>query len=71
MRSIDCIACTPFFKRELLKVRGVEAVNPIVMLNKIEVEIDSEVVTAEQIKERILAIAQKAGYGGRVVFLRS
>jgi copper chaperone CopZ len=68
--SIECIACTPFFKRELRKLRGVKHVEPMVMMNTINVELDPKTTSADEVKKEILKIAAKGGFGGKVVFLR-
>ena len=66
--SIECIACTPYFKRELQKIPGIKDVKPLVMMNRINVEIDPNAITMKEVKQEILKIADKAGFGGRVVF---
>ena len=68
MRSIECIACTPVFKRELSKLQGVKEVDPFVMTNTIRVEIDPDVITKEAVKKEILRIATKSGLDNKVVF---
>jgi copper chaperone CopZ len=60
--------CTPFFKRELQKVHGIKEVKPIVMMNVITVETDTNVITNDEVKKEILKIAARGGFGGRVVF---
>lgn len=66
--TIDCIACAPVFKRELQKLTGVKNVEPLPMMNVINVESDSSRISSEELKEKILEIASKAGYSGRVIF---
>lgn len=68
--TIECIACTPVFKRELLKIPGIKDVKPLVMMNQINVEIDPEIISVDRVKEAILEIATKTGFGGKVVFAR-
>lgn len=63
------MACTPYFKRELQKLGGVKEVKPIVMMNTIDVEIDPEAITLDKVKQEILLIASKAGFGGKVKFI--
>jgi copper chaperone CopZ len=69
--SIECIACTSFFERELQKLRGIKGVKPLVMMNTINVELDPKTTTADEVKKEILKIAAKGGFGGKVVFLRA
>jgi copper chaperone CopZ len=66
--TIDCVACTPIFKWELEKLPGVRGVKPLVMLNRLDVELDPTVVSVDDVKERILTIAKKAGFEERVIF---
>lgn len=69
--TIECIACTPVFKRELLKLSGIKDVKTLVMMNQINVEIDLEIISPDQVKEEILEIAAKTGFGGKVIFRRT
>ena len=69
--TIECITCTPVFKRELVKVRGVKKVEPLVMLNIIDVDIDPEITNEDEIKRRILEIAERFGYGGKDIFRKN
>lgn len=69
--TIECIACTPVFKRELLKLSGIKNVQPLVMMNQINVEIDPEIISIDKVKEEILEIAAKTGFEGKVVFART
>ena len=68
--TIECISCTPVFRRELLKIPGVKSVTPFVMMNLIEIEIDPKIITIDEIKSRVLKIADSAGFSGKVVFSR-
>lgn len=66
--SIECISCTPVFKRELLKIPGVKAVTPFAMMNLIVIEIDPQIITVAEVKRQVLKIAAKAGLSGKVIF---
>ena len=66
--SIDCISCTPVFKRELQKIPGIKEVKPMVMMKMIKVELDPKATTRVEVKKEILKIATKVGFGGKVVF---
>lgn len=68
--TIECISCTPIFKRELLKILGVKAVTPFAMMNLIVVEIDPQIITVAEVKSQVLKIAVKAGFSGKVIFSR-
>jgi copper chaperone CopZ len=71
VRTIDCVACSPAFKRELGRLGGVRSVRALVMLNKILVEFDPSVITEERIKEKIMKVGSKAGFEGKIVFLHN
>jgi len=62
------VVCTPVFKREIEKLRGVNSVRPLVMLNKIIVEFDESLLGREELVERILEIGSKAGFKDSIVF---
>ena len=66
--SIECIACTPVFKRELSKLQGVKKVTTFVMTNTIRVEIDPDVIATDAVKKEILRIATTSGLDKRVTF---
>jgi len=66
--GIQCIACTPYFKRELQKIPGIKEVKALVMMNMINVEIDEDITTRDEVKHEILKIAARAGLGGKIVF---
>lgn len=68
VRSIECIACTPVFKRNLDRLKGVISVKSLSMMNKIIVEFDSQILTTDSLKEEIQNIAAKAKLAGRIVF---
>ena len=69
--TIQCISCTPVFKRELLKIPGIIAVTALVMMNLVVVEIDPQKITVDEVKSHVLQIADKAGFSGKVVFSRN
>jgi hypothetical protein len=66
--SLDCIVCTPIFRRELVALRGIEKVKPLPLLNKIVVEYVPLEISEEKVKETITAIAEKAGLAGKIIF---
>ena len=49
-------------------MKGVKSVRALVMLNKIEVEFDADVVSKEEIKNKILEVGSKSGFSGKIVF---
>ena len=66
--SIECIACTPVLKRELQKTPGVMVVKALVMMNMISVEIDPNITTKDEVKNKVLEIATRAGLKQKIVF---
>ncbi len=66
--SIDCITCFPVFRLRLKKVPGVLEVKELPITNKIIVGYDSSVITKKQLQELVNEIADKAGFGGKVIF---
>ena len=66
--SIECVACTPVFKRELQKTPGVTNVKPLVMMNMISVEIDQNITTKDEVKKKVIEIATRAGLKRKIVF---
>ena len=38
------------------------------MMNTINVEIDTDITTVNDVRQEILSIAEKAGFGGKIVF---
>ena len=66
--SLVCIACTPLFKKELQKLSGIKEVKPIVMMNMINVEIDPNITTVDEVKKEILKIGARAGLEDKIVF---
>ena len=68
VKTIECVACTPAFKRQLGMLKGVKSVRPRIMLNRIEVEFDDRVISKQEIKNRILEIGAKSGFGGKILF---
>lgn len=68
VNTIECVACTPAFERQLGTLKGVKSVRPLIMLNRIEVEFDDRVISKQEIKNRILEIGIKSGFGGKIVF---
>lgn len=68
VQSVDCIACTPVFKREIAKLEGVRLVRPLVMLNRITVEFDETLLPRDALAEKILEIGSRAGYRGKIIF---
>ena len=66
VNSINCVACSPFIKRELRKVVGVKSIEPIVLLNKFQVEYDSNAITKEVLRAEINKVAEKLG--NKIIF---
>lgn len=65
--SISCVACTPAFKKGLEHVDGVKGVSQLPMFNKIVVEFDPKTIEEARVKEKIIDLAEKAGFKGKVI----
>lgn len=61
VNSIDCIACSPVFKRELQKIVGVRSIAPLVLLNKFKVEYDSKAISRDELREKIAMVSKRLG----------
>lgn len=66
--SLDCIACTPVFRRELQKIDGIKEVKELPLLNKIIVEFDPAGINKELVRKEIESVASRSGFKDRVVF---
>jgi copper chaperone CopZ len=66
--TVDCLVCSPAFRRELAKINGVESLKELPLLNKIVVEYDSNLIDADIVKGEILKIASKTGLEGKLIF---
>jgi copper chaperone CopZ len=66
--GINCVACTPAFRRELARVEGVGSVKELPMLNHVVVEFDPTRTEESYVRARISEVAEKSGFKGKVVF---
>ena len=66
--SISCVACTPAFRNGLKKSPGIGTVREFPMMNRVVVEFDPAMTSEDHVKEMISKVADRAGYGGRVIF---
>jgi copper chaperone CopZ len=66
--SIVCIVCTLVFKKEFQKIPGVMDVEALVMLNMINVGIDQNMISKNEVKKKILEIAKRASLKEKIVF---
>ena len=67
VQTIDCIACSPFFRRSLTKVEGVLEVKELPITNKIVVVFDEARLERSILLQEIERISQRAGYGGKII----
>jgi cation transport ATPase len=70
IQTIDCIACSPIFRRALLKVEGVVEVRELLMTNRIVVVFDGSRLGRQAMVNEIRRTSQKAGFGGKIIFHR-
>jgi copper chaperone CopZ len=66
--GINCVACTPAFRRELARVEGVSSVKELPMLNYVAVEFDPTKTDECYVRARISELAERSGFKGKVVF---
>lgn len=69
VQSIDCVACSPFFRRHLGKMAGVLEVSEFPITNKMAVTFDEEQVDRRVLEDEIARTAKRAGLG-TVIFER-
>ncbi|MDG6980854.1 MAG: hypothetical protein JRN51_07035 [Nitrososphaerota archaeon] len=70
VQTIDCITCSPFFRRSLKKVDGVLEVKELPITNKIVVVFDEARLERSILLQEIERISQRAGYGGKIIIRR-
>jgi hypothetical protein len=68
VNTIDCIVCSPFFRKELNRIDGIVSVDTLPMLNKILVAFDPDKISTEKTKREILRIAAKGRFGSKIIF---
>lgn len=68
VQTIDCIACTPVFRRHLGKIGGVLEVKELPMTNKIIVVFDGTLLDRSSLERQISKISEKAGFGDKIIF---
>ncbi|MDG6910220.1 MAG: heavy-metal-associated domain-containing protein [Nitrososphaerota archaeon] len=69
VQSIDCIACSPVFRRHLGKMAGVLEVSEFPITNKVAVTFDEEQLNRKVLEDEIARTAKQAGLG-EVIFER-
>ncbi len=69
VQTIDCITCSPFFRRPLAKIDGVLDVKELPMTNKIIVVYDETRLERRNLAEEVSKIARKAWLGGKIIFV--
>ena len=68
-QTIDCITCSPFFRRPLAKIEGVLEVKELPITNKIVIVFDEARLERKDLAEEVTRIAKKAGLGGKIIFV--
>jgi len=69
VQTIDCITCSPVFRRPLTKVAGVVEVKEFPITNKIMVVFDGAKLERGRLAEEVTRIAGRAGLAGKIVFV--
>ncbi len=70
VQTIDCIACTPVFRRSLAKVSGVTEVKELPITNKVIVTFDPSKLEREKLQAEVVRISRSSGFGDKVIFHR-
>lgn len=70
VQTVDCILCSPFFRRPLAKIDGVLDVKELPITNKIVVVYDPSLIDRDTLVREIISISQRAGLGGKVIVRR-
>lgn len=70
VQTIDCIVCTPVFRRALNKVEGVIEVKELPITNKVVVVFDGMRLNRQGLVQEIRRISEKAGFGEKIIFHR-
>ena len=68
VQSIECIACTPVFRRSLGKVNGVSEVRELPITNKVIVTFDPTKLSRADLQSEIVRVSRRAGFGDRIIF---
>ena len=69
VQTIDCITCSPFFRRPLAKIEGVLEVKELPITNKIVIVFDEARLERKDLAEEVSRIAKKAGLAGKIIFV--
>lgn len=67
IQTIECVACTPAFSRNLGKLKGVLEVKELSMTNKIVVVYDGVQLDRETLVKEIRRISRGAGFGDQII----
>ena len=68
VQTIECVACTPVFRRVLGRINGILEVKEFPITNKIVVTFDGSLLDGKKLEHEIIGISKKAGFGDRVIF---
>ncbi len=68
VQTIDCILCSPIFRRPLARIDGVLEVKELPITNKIVVLFDGTRLGRARLSEEVTRVAEKAGLGGKIIF---
>ncbi|MDG6901304.1 MAG: hypothetical protein JRM80_05020 [Nitrososphaerota archaeon] len=70
IQTIECVACTPLFSRNLKKLKGVLEVKELPITNKIVVAYDSAQLQEGILEQEIRRISKGAGFGDKLIVHR-
>jgi hypothetical protein len=69
VQTIDCITCSPIFRRPLARIDGVLEVKELPITNKIIVVFDGARLERRRLAEEVNRVARRAGLGGKIIFV--
>lgn len=70
VQTVDCITCSPFFRRSLGKTDGVLEIKELPITNKIIVVFDPARLDRSTLVQEITRISERAGLGGKIIVHR-
>ncbi|MDG6929415.1 MAG: hypothetical protein JRM99_05470 [Nitrososphaerota archaeon] len=70
IQTIECVACTPVFSRNLRKLLGVLEVKELPITNKIIVAYDGALLDRDALEAEIRRISKGAGFGDKIIVHR-
>jgi copper chaperone CopZ len=67
--GINCLACSPAFRRGLARFEGIRSVKGLPMLDKVVVEFDPSKTNESRVRAEISIVAERSGFKRKVIFV--